>query len=392
MTSNVTRATATAARENTPAKVLHIVEDLNRHAVESWLIRMLRHAQARGRALDWSFYCTSGQRGALDTDVKALGGSVIQSPVQIGRKAKFVRALRATLLRGSYDVLHCHHDLVSAVYLVSAAGLSIRRIVHVHNADEQVLTPSRFKQVLYREPMRRACLAMADRIVGNSNHTLDTFLAGRDRRVARDSVLYYGIDATPFQTASGDRRKFRQEIGFAEDARILLFADRIVPEKNPLFAVDVLRDIRRLDPNVAGVFIGFGSLTEAVRARAEEFALGTAFRYIGWRDDVAAVMCCCDWFILPRPQWPLEGFGIAVVEAQLAGLRLLLSNGIADDPLLPTAQFRRLPLAAGSETWASAAMELLRAPAPSRTAAEEALKHSPFAMDTAAANLIALHQ
>ena len=78
----------------------------------------------------------------------------------------------------------------------------------------------------------------------------------------------------------------------------------------------------------------------------------------------------------------MEGFGIAVVEAQLAGLRMLLSLGIPDDPLLPTASVSRLPLAAGAEVWAQAAIELLRQPAPSRLDALAALGHSPTDMES----------
>jgi len=148
----------------------------------------------------------------MDEKARALGARVIHSPVPIVRKAEFVRALRMELRRGEYDVLHCHHDIVSAVYLLAASGMPIRRrIVHVHNADEAVLTPSRLKQHLYREPMRRVCLFMADRIVGISNHTLDTFLAGRARRPQRDSVHYYGLDPTPFENIAADRAEFRRQ-------------------------------------------------------------------------------------------------------------------------------------------------------------------------------------
>ena len=374
-------------------KVLHIVENLERGAVENWLVRMLGHARKREIEVDWTFYCILEQPGAMDEKVRALGARVIHSPAPIVRKAKFVRALRMELLHGEYDVLHCHHDIVSAVYLLAASGMRIRRrIVHVHNADEAVLTPSRFKQRLYREPMRRVCLAMADLIVGISDHTLSTFLAGRSRREGRDLVLYYGVDPTPFETAKGDRLKFRQELGLAENSRILLFAGRMVPEKNPLFAVDVLADMHRMDPAVVGIFVGSGSLDEAVRQRAAELGLGAAFRHLGWRDDVPEIMCCCDWFILPRPEHPMEGLGLAVVEAQLAGLSLLLSQGIADDPLLPTANSHRLGLSLGPKAWAKAAIEISRRPPPSRAAAVAALRKSPFAMDSALTELISLYK
>lgn len=354
-------------------------------------MRMLRHARSTGKDVNWSFYCVLPQPGALDAEVTALGAHVLFSPVQIGQKRPFMRALRSELQRGRYDVVHCHHDLVSAVYLLASAGIPIgRRIVHVHNADENVLTPSRLKQSLLRGPMRRVCLGMADRIVGISNITLDTFLAGRARRVGRDIVHYYGIDPSAFRQ-DVDRDGFRRSLGLGDEARLLLFAGRIVPEKNPLFALDVLAEMRRRDPLVAGVFVGSGSLDAALAARAAELGLGDCFRALGWRNDVPEIMCCCDWFILPRPEEPMEGFGIAVVEAQLAGLRMLLSRGIADDPLLPTARMRRLALAAGPEVWARAGIDLFHEPEPSRSETLAALKRSPLDMDTAFHRLLEIH-
>src|SRR6266851_1558506 len=193
-------------------KVLHIVEKLERGAVENWLVRMLGHARGRGIDVDWTFYCSLGQPGMMDKKARALRARVIHSPVPVVKKVEFVRALRTELRHGEYDVLHCHHDIVSAVYLLAALGMPIRRrIVHVHNADEAVLTPSRFKQRLYREPMRRVCLFMADRIVGISNHTLDTFLAGRARRPERDAVHHYGLDPTRFENVAADRTAFRRQ-------------------------------------------------------------------------------------------------------------------------------------------------------------------------------------
>jgi len=353
---------------------------------------MLGHARKRQVEVDWTFYCILGQPGALDEKARALGASVIQSPVPIVQKVEFFRALRTQLWRGRYDVLHCHHDIVCAVYLLAASGTPIRRrIVHVHNADEVVPTPSLFKQCLYREPMRRVCLFMADRIVGISNHTLDTFLAGRARRPQRDVVHYYGIDPMPFENVAADRAGFRRQWDLPEDASILLFGGRLVPEKNPVFAVDVLANLRRIVPRAVAVFAGAGSQEPEVLARARELGVENSVRLLGWRNDLPEIMSCSDWFILPHPEHPVEGFGLAVVEAQLAGLRMLLSRGIPDDPLLSTASFRRLALAEGPKVWAKAAMELLRFPVPSRAAALASLRESPMDMDRALDGLLMLH-
>ena len=373
-------------------QVLHIVENLDRGAVENWLVRMLANARNRGADVDWTFYCTLVEPGAIDAKARELGARVIHSPVPLGNKREFVRALRKELCTGRYAILHSHHDILSAIYFAAAYGTPIRRcIVHVHNADESVPSSSPFKQHLYRAFMRRVCLARASRIVGISKHTLDTFLAGRNRKEGRDFVVNYGIDSKPFEKQYSDRATFRHELGLPEHSRILLFAGRLVPEKNPLFAVEVLAAMQRMDRSVAGVFVGTGSLGDSVRKRAAVLGIESNFRYLGWRDNVPAIMCCCDWFILPHVEHPMEGFGIAVIEAQLAGLRMLLSTGIPDDSILSSAHCGRMRLSAGAEEWARTAMDLLKRPAPSPSAAIADLKQSPMDMDNALKALLALH-
>jgi glycosyltransferase involved in cell wall biosynthesis len=377
--------------QNGPLRVIHVVDNLDKVSVEIWLLRMLAHAGKLNVPVDWTFYCTLGE-GALDDRARALGANVVYSPVPIGAKLTFMAALRSHLTDGRYDVLHSHHDLVSAVYLVAASGLPIRRrIVHVHNADESVLTPSVTKQAVFRPSFRRICLMLADRIAANSNHSLDTFLAGRKRRPGKDIVHYLGIDPAPLVDAKPERAAFRRQHGFAEDARIVLFAGRMVLEKNPVFAVDVIAEMRRMDPLVVGMFAGSGSLEGDARRRAAALGVDSCIRFLGWRNDTAQLMASCDWFILPHPEDPPEGFGIAVVEAQLAGLRLLLSLGVADDPLLPTASVRRLSLNRSSQAWAAAALDLWSAPPPSREATLCAFQKSPMALDHAFRDLIRLH-
>jgi len=180
-------------------------------------------------------------------------------------------------------------------------------------------------------------------------------------------------------------------LGLEEHSLILLFAGRLVPEKNPVFVVDVLAKLRDIEPRAVAVFAGAGSLEQHVLERARQLRVEASVRLLGWRNDLPEVMSCSDWFMLPHPEDPMEGFGLSVVEAQLAGLRLLLSRGIADDPLLPTACYRRLHLAGGSMVWAKAAVELLHEPAPSRAAAIVAVRESPMNMDRALEGLLKLH-
>src|SRR5262249_17352681 len=147
-----------------------------------------------------------------------------------------------------------------------------------------------------------------------------------------------------------------------------------------------------LCPMAVGVFAGAGDLEDAVKVRAQELGVASAVRMLGWRQDLPAIMSVSDWFILARPEQRMEGYGLAVVEAQLAGLHMLLSRAIADDPLLPTARYRRLALDAGAVAWAKAALELIKEPPSPRAEVFAALKASPMNMDFALSHLLSMYQ
>lgn len=379
------------ASPSRPPRVLHVVDDLHRGAVENWLFRMHRHAARRGVPLDWTFYCKDGQPGDLDEAVLAAGARVVHSPARLSDVRSFVRCLRAEIRSGGYDVVHMHHDLTSAVYLVASAGMGVRkRLVHVHNAHEQVPV-SPWKQLVLREPFRHVCLRQADAIVGISQHTLDTFLGGRPRKPGRDMVHYCGVDPEPFMDSQASREAFRAVNGLPSDARLLAFSGRLVPEKNPGFFVDVLAEMNRRDATVYGVVIGDGSERATVEARARARGVQDRIRMLGWHDQVADALVCCDWFILPCSEDPMEGLGLSAIEAQLAGLRLLLSLGVPDDALLPGSVYARLPLAAGAAAWATAALAQLDRPVPGPAEAAVALAASPFDLDRALRHLTDLH-
>ena len=373
-------------------RVIHIVETLDKCAVENWLVRMMRHAEKKGIALDWTFFCLEGE-GRLASDIQNLGGQIIYATTPLSRKRAFCKELRAVLSNGKFDVLHCHQDLLSAVYLIAAFQLPIRnRIIHIHNADEVVPVSGKWKQDLLREPLRRLCWILADKLAGVSAHTIERFRLGRSLRPNRDIVHYYGIDfAAAEESVDADRDKFRREMKFSSDTTIMLFAGRIDSAKNPLFAFKVFESLAKLDPKIVAIFAGTGQLAEELVAMAADSGLNDRFRYLGWRDDARRLMACSDIFILPHVESPKEGLGLAVVEAQVAGLPVLISTGVADDPILQSSAFEKLPLSAGPGFWAKAALRLLRLPRRSTVEAANALRASPFDMDFAIKDLQNLH-
>lgn len=372
-------------------RVLHVVESLDRGAVENWLLRTFCHAKTIAPETDWTFYCTLKHPGALDDFARQSGARVIHTPYEWRDTWKFVRSLRQEIRRGGYEVLHCHHDFMSALYLLAAVGLPVRqRIVHVHNTDEALPTPSRLKHKLLLEPFRSVCLTLADKVIGISQHTLATFLKKRRPRPSRDIVRYYNIDETALRNASADRTQFLKEIAAPADAKLLLCLGRMVALKNPVQAVSIMAEIMQGQREAIGVFAGDGDLLESAKQRAAELGVSERMRFLGWRNDSIRLMKCCDLLVFPRLEQPKEGLGLVVVEAQATGLPVLTTSAISDDAIF-TNLVERLSLAAPLSTWAATAQRLLALPRMSVDLCDKALAASHFAIEESVRELVNLY-
>jgi glycosyltransferase involved in cell wall biosynthesis len=353
---------------------------------------MFSAASANGANYHWTFFCTLGRPGKLDENIRRLGGEIIYSPHQLGEKRAFFLNLRRIIKDGHYDVLHCHHDFVSAFYLWASFGLPIRkRIVHVHNTDEGILTPSRFKQFMLKEPMRQTCMRLADNVVGISNETLTKFTHRSNPKPDRDRIVYYGIDTSSFRERCCSREEFRLSLGLSPETRILLFTGRMAPIKNPCFVIDVLAELLKSEKNVAAVFAGSGELETTVRELAERKGVGDKIRILGWREDASTLMRLCDVLMFPRLEEPKEGLGLVLVEAQAAGLPILASPSITDDVQVIPEIFTILPLAAGANAWSEAVKRTLLTRQLSREECLDKIEGSRFSLNAGVSNLLSLY-
>ena len=374
-------------------KILHIVENLHRGAVEIWLVRMFEESCELRPADQWTFYCALGESGRHDERVRKLGGRIIYSPVPFGRTMSFLRALRQTLKDGRFDILHCHHDLLSGFYLLAALGLPIRqRVVHVHNTDEALPTSSKFKHWILKEPLRKTCLGLSGKVVGISTHTLETFLHGRKQRNGRDEVLYYGCDFSAGLRERLDSTLLKNNLGFPADTRIVLFIGRLDPVKNPIGALNIFAALYRRRNDVACLFAGEGNLANGILEQAKRLGLSNRVRLLGWYETPSALMQACDLFLFPRLENNVEGFGLTVLEAQAAGLPVLTSYGVSEEVLVFPERCRQIPITESPEVWAAAADELLETTRPSHQNIFLALQDTPFSREAGARNLLALYE
>jgi glycosyltransferase involved in cell wall biosynthesis len=281
---------------------------------------------------------------------------------------------------------------MSAAYLVASAGLPFRkRIVHLHNTSLSLPTPSKVKTGLTREPMRQVCLRMADQIVGISKDALESFVGTRSTAPGRHTVVHYAVDTERFARASPAPTEFRRRLDLGPTAKILLFVGRMVEYKNPRFLVEILSHLSQKDREVIALFAGAGNQQDEVRKLAAERSLASRVRILGFREDVPELMLSSDLFIWPSLEEPKEGLGLGIVEAQAAGLPVLMSRSVPAEAVVVPELVKVLPLTAGAKGWSNAALEMLDQRHPDRRESLARVESSSFSMAAGVRNIMALY-
>ena len=133
-----------------------------------------------------------------------------------------------------------------------------------------------------------------------------------------EGVLSNAIDAEAFRRRSSGRA-FREELGIDDEAMVVAFVGRLMPEKGVGALLEAARRVAD-DRSIVFIVAGDGPEAEAV----ERVGLPNLFM-TGTLDtgDVSALLSCSDVFLLPSRS---EGFATSLLESASWGLPALATE------------------------------------------------------------------
>ncbi|HEY3446515.1 MAG TPA: glycosyltransferase [Myxococcales bacterium] len=360
-----------------PVRVLQVVAQMNRGGVETWLMQVLRHLDPRQVRMD--FLVTRGEPGHYDAEIAALGSTTIpcETPSHPPRFAR--RFLRVLAERGPYDVVHSHVHHFSGFVLALAwtAGVPVR-IAHSHSDTREVDGTGSLPRQLYLGLMRSALDRFATHGLAVSEVTAEALFGGAWRADPRWRVARCGLDFGAFAGAL-DRAEVRAELGLSPDALVLGHVGRFDPLKNHEKLLQIAACTLAREPRTRLVLVGDGPLRAQVEADAARLGLRDRVVFAGLRGDVARVLRAFDVFVFPSVR---EGLPLVGLEAQAAGLPIVLADSITREVMVMPELFTWLSTAEPPEAWAEAALSAARLRAPASSAAA-ALEASDFSLTRA---------
>lgn len=160
-------------------------------------------------------------------------------------------------------------------------------------------------------------------------------------------ILNNGIDFSRFDHAL-DKKTVREREGIPQNACVIGHVGRFNEVKNHKFLVEVFEKIHKKDKNTFLLLVGNGSTQKKVEKQLKESGLEHCYKILSKRTDIPDLLNAMDKFVFPSTS---EGLGIALIEAQKAGLTCIASTAV---PRAATVSnlVTQLDLEAGADVWA----------------------------------------
>lgn len=279
------------------------------------------------------------------SDIEALGGRVYKLSRPSAKsflKCDWDEFFEAH--RGEYEAIHIHAPHLACMVIPKAKKYGIKRAAaHCHSTSYSLVKSNRLRNRLlsipakYMRIQRIACGKAAGE-----------FWYGKNNFV----VLPNAVECEKFRLSEPKREDNRRKLGVIDKTVIGHIGHAFPPEKNHPFLLRVFAEILKSNPNAVLICVGAEQTVE-LKELADALEISDKVRFLGQRKDVDELLSAMDVFVFPSLY---EGLPVSVVEAQAAGLPVVMSDRVTDE-VCCTDKIVTLPLEKTANEWANTVLE-----------------------------------
>lgn len=325
-------------------RVLQVIPDIG--VANGVMSVILNYAKAMPSDIVFDVAFFVDKPNTRKAEIEALGGEVFRLPAPQA-KGLLVNQMRSFFAAhpGHWQAIHIHCPHYAIFIAPAAKKAGLKRIaVHCHTTTFS-LAGNVFRNRLlsiyakYFVPKRFACSEGAGKM-----------WYGRRSFV----VLKNAIDCRTYAYSADVREQVRAQEKAVDAFVVGHIGQSTVTQKNHPFLFSVFARIVAEKPNAQLWLIG-AVPTAQLSALAQKLNITEHIRFFGQRRDVPRLLQGCDVFVFPSTS---EGLPVSVVEAQAAGLPVVLSDAVTREvactPLVQTLSLQQSPA-----EWAVAACKAL---------------------------------
>ena len=324
-------------------RVLHMVPDIGvANGIMSVVLNFAKAMPPDVRFDVVYFHETETTRKA---DIEALGGRVFK--IDKPPKSDALKALLHAH-KGEWQALHIHAPHFAVFIAPLAKREGIKKIcVHCHSTEFSLKGNGKRNELLsryakYNVKDKFACSKLAGNYwYGNKPYT----------------VINNAIDCAKYRYDASKRAAVREAMGLQDCFVVGHIGKTDIPQKNHSFLLTVFAEICKIKSNAVLLLMG-GEETAELKAQCRDLNIESKVHFLGFRNDIPELLQACDVFLFPSTR---EGLPVSVIEAQAAGVPVLMSDSVTDECAV-TDLVRTKPLTENASVWAEQCVTLSAIP------------------------------
>lgn len=310
-------------------KVLHLLSKLDPGGVERWLVGV---GNSDSLKYEHHFLCISGTEGRWANELE----NVYIYPHLKNGKFFFLKELIVFLKNNDFEIIHSHLYMFSLPICIISKGLGLKAIAHSHNDKRK---PDNINS-LYLSSMK-------NKVVGS------LFNMFSDRRLAAsksagEAIFYKNNFQILF---CGVLIPYFEKKDFVIQTNNIRFVNvgSLTYQKNQEFLIDLAKELKKRKFNNFHIsIVGQGEMKDFLVNKIINSQVSDYISLLGVKDDIYSFFSKeTDVFLFPSR---FEGLGLALIEAQAAGLKCIISKSIPEEADIFKPNVKRLDL--DVEIWA----------------------------------------
>lgn len=310
-----------------PIRILNLFTIMNRGGAETMVMNYYRNVDRS--KVQFDFIVHRKERGAYDDEIEAMGGRIYRMcPIHPRYFKKYKKMLFQFFeVHPEYQIVHSHMSELGYFAFREAKAHGVKcTICHAHNVpDFGSETFGEKLKHLVRNYFKLRIRKYTDKMFVCGEEA-GNWLFGKynNHKFIR---MNNAIDAGKFRWNEKFAVQLRREMAL-EDKFVIAHVGRFNPQKNHNFLIDIFNLVHYHNPDSVLLLVGNGELQERVKQRVDLLGLTESVRFMGVRDDVEEILIASDVFVFPSLY---EGLPVSIIEAQAAGLKCVMSNGVTPD-------------------------------------------------------------
>lgn len=325
-------------------KILMVLGNTRMGGAQAFILNVLRNIDRSRFQIDLAinFYAESD---GIEAECRALGCNFFIVPYfKVYNYISFCMTWRDLLSKYHYDIVYAHSTNSASIFLKIAKEYGCKTIAHSHSTGYRGGILERTAKKFFASGVNK----VADYWCACSDKAAEHLYGPHYDKYEHYYSIPNAIDSEKYLFNKDIRKKIREQIGVKEGEFLCGHLGTFSAPKNHKFLIEVFAEIVKQKHESKLVCCGAGALMPMVKEQAKELGILDKIIFPGVVNNANEYLMAMDSFIFPSI---FEGFGIAILEAEAAGVPVVMSDVVPSDIDLTTL-VHRMSLSNSPKEWA----------------------------------------